>query len=290
VLSFAQQLIDAAAISVGSQHSASHQLGVRYGCEDLETLRKRLDVAGTLQQHQVGQLLTTIGSIGETTAAMLIATLRGLSALRKRECINRLCGACPSHKHSGKHQPKSSSLSPIGNRRLRRALWMPTLSAATQSNPWLIVFYRRLIQRGKPHKVALCAAMRKLLAAIYSVAKYRRPFVPFLNPQSAVRLDYEKARSATRYLISGCLLEKVHQNLQSLADRVRVVVGYCVHFRQPPHGVGGFAKVSNWKARKYFLKPCQCLSFFLTHLFLLLKTMLLAQPRAIQRTEPSGLF
>jgi hypothetical protein len=24
---------------------------------------------------------------------------------------------------------------------------MPTLSAATQSNPWLMVFYRRLIQR-----------------------------------------------------------------------------------------------------------------------------------------------
>jgi hypothetical protein len=41
---------------------------------------------------------------------------------------------------------------------------MPTLSAATQSNPWLKVFYRRLIERGKPHKVALCAAMRKLLA------------------------------------------------------------------------------------------------------------------------------
>lgn len=70
---------------------------------------------------------------------------------------------------------------------------MPTLSAATQSNPWLMVFYRRLIQRGKPHKVALCAAMRKLLAAVYSVAKYRRPFVPFLNPQSALRVNYEKA-------------------------------------------------------------------------------------------------
>lgn len=38
----AQQLIDAAAISVGSQHSPSHQIGVRYACEDLETLRKRL--------------------------------------------------------------------------------------------------------------------------------------------------------------------------------------------------------------------------------------------------------
>ena len=58
---------------------------------------------------------------------------------------------------------------------------------------WLMVSYRRLIKRGKPHKVALCAAMRKLLAAIYSVAKYRRPFVPFLSPRSAVRVDYEKA-------------------------------------------------------------------------------------------------
>ena len=194
----AQQLIDAAAISVGSQHSPGHQHGVRYACEDLEILRKRLkrldgEVAGTLQQHQVGQLLTTIGGIGETTAAMLIAELGDPARFASAAALTAYVGLCPGHKHSGKHQPKSSALSPIGNRRLRRALWMPTLSAATQSNPWLMVFYRRLIQRGKPHKVALCAAMRKLLAAIYSVAKYRRPFVPFLNPQSAVRLDYEKA-------------------------------------------------------------------------------------------------
>jgi hypothetical protein len=40
-------------------------------------------------------------------------------------------------------------------------------------------FYRRLIERGKPHKVALVAGMRKLLAAVYSVAKHRRVFVPF---------------------------------------------------------------------------------------------------------------
>jgi hypothetical protein len=35
-------------------------------------------------------------------------------------------GLCPGHKHSGKHQPKSSSLTPISNRRIRQALWMPT--------------------------------------------------------------------------------------------------------------------------------------------------------------------
>jgi len=194
----AQQLIDAAACSVGSQHSPSHQLGVRYACEDLETLRKRLkrldgEVAGSLKQHQVGQLLTTIGGIGDTTAAMIIAELGDPARFESAAALAAYVGVCPAHKHSGKHQPKSSSLTPFGNRRLRRALWMPTLGAATQNNPWLMIFYRRLIERGKPHKVALCAAMRKLLAAIYSVAKHRRPFSPDLNRQSQLRIGYENA-------------------------------------------------------------------------------------------------
>jgi transposase len=42
-------------------------------------------------------------------------------------------------------------------------------------------FYRRLVERGKPHQIALVAAMRKLLTAIYSVAKHRRPVEPFVS-------------------------------------------------------------------------------------------------------------
>jgi hypothetical protein len=59
---------------------------------------------------------------------------------------------------------------------------MPTLSAV-RCNPWLRTYYERLIARGKLRKVALVAAMRKLLTAIYSVAKHRRAFVPHLTPQ-----------------------------------------------------------------------------------------------------------
>jgi transposase len=55
---------------------------------------------------------------------------------------------------------------------------MPTLAAVTRCDPWLQSFYRRLVAHGKPHKVALVAATRKLLAAVYSVAKKRRAFVP----------------------------------------------------------------------------------------------------------------
>jgi transposase len=74
---------------------------------------------------------------------------------------------------------------PLGNARLRRALWMPTLSAV-RVNPWLRAYYQRLRAAGKPAKVALVAVMRKLLAAVYSVAKHRRPFtLPPVSPPVA---------------------------------------------------------------------------------------------------------
>jgi len=52
---------------------------------------------------------------------------------------------------------------------------MPTLTAV-RKNPWLRGHYLRLRARGKLPKVALVACMHKLLSAIYSLAKHRRPF------------------------------------------------------------------------------------------------------------------
>jgi transposase len=72
----------------------------------------------------------------------------------------------------------------VGNARLRKALWMVVLNAV-RWNPWLRQYYERLRAAGKPGKVAVIAAMRKLLAAVWSVAKHRRPFVPKLTFQVA---------------------------------------------------------------------------------------------------------
>ena len=63
----------------------------------------------------------------------------------------------------------------MGNARLRRALWMPVVGAVRR-NAWLKPFFDGLIARGKPPKLALVAAMRKLLQAAYSVTKNRKPF------------------------------------------------------------------------------------------------------------------
>jgi hypothetical protein len=63
-------------------------------------------------------------------------------------------------------------------------------------NPWLLAYYQRLRAAGKRPKVAMIAAMHKLLAAIYSIAVRRRPsFYNFLRKQGSGAARY-KSRHA----------------------------------------------------------------------------------------------
>lgn len=184
----AQRLITGAASSVGAHHGEPYRLQVRYACEDLDVLRRRLksldaDIERQLAEHEVGTLLTTIDGIGPLTAALLIAELGDPAEFKSADALASYVGLTPALRQSGKKTTMRARISHIGNARLRARLWMPTIVAVTY-NPWLRAFYLRLRSRGKPAKVALVASMRKLLAAIYSVARARKPFVPILTPGS----------------------------------------------------------------------------------------------------------
>lgn len=181
----AAQLIDAAQRSVGRHHSEPYRMQVRFTCEDLDTLRRRLrslehDIDGKLAEHEVGSLLTTIDGIGPQTAARLIATLGDPAEFRSAAALAAYVGVIPGLKQSGKKRGTRASMTPLGNAQLRAALWMPTLTAVRR-NPWLKAYYDALRARGKLPKVALVACMHKLLLAVYSVAKHRKPFVPRLS-------------------------------------------------------------------------------------------------------------
>jgi transposase len=180
----ARALFEAAHNSVGSHHSEPYCLRVQYACEDLDLLRRRLkelgrDIQHQLEQHQVGKLLTTIDGIGPLSAACLIAELGDPARFRSASAIASYVGVAPRLRQSGKKRFSGGPTIQLGNARLRKALWMPILNAV-RCNPWLRAFYERLRAAGKPPKVALIAAMRKLLAAVWSVATHRRPFVPRL--------------------------------------------------------------------------------------------------------------
>lgn len=182
----AQALVRAAKDSVGQHHGPAYRIQVRYLCDDIDTLRARIkdidrDIESTLRTHEVGSLLTTIDGVGPQTAARLVAELGDPARFRDANALASFVGVVPATSHSGKHRPLRAGLSPLGHARLRRSLWMPTLTAV-RKNPWLRAHYERLRANGKLPKVALVAAMRKLLHAVYSVAKNRRPFTPLLPP------------------------------------------------------------------------------------------------------------
>jgi transposase len=188
-LDLARTLIEAARRSVGQHHSAAYRVQVRYACDDLDVLRRRLraldrDIEHTLREHEVGRLLTTIDGIGPHTAACLIAEVGDPALFKSAGSLAAYVGAIPGLKQSGNRSHTRAGLTSIGNARLRAALWMPTLTAV-RFNPWLRAHYQRLRARGKLPKVALVACMHKPLFAIYAVAKHRRPFIPTLDAPRA---------------------------------------------------------------------------------------------------------
>lgn len=185
----AQQLVDAAKRSVGQHHGPAYTLQARHICQDLDLWRRRLadierDIEGLLDSHEVGKLLLTIEGIGPQSAARVIAAVGDPARFRSAAAFAAYVGVVPGLRQSGKQTRARAGIAPHGNARLRMALWMPVLGAVRR-NPWLRAFYERLRATGKPPKLALVAAMRKLLHAIYSVAKNRKPFAAAMEQARA---------------------------------------------------------------------------------------------------------
>jgi transposase len=180
----AKGLVEAAKVSVGRHHGPAYRVQVRFACEDIDLLRRRLreldaDIERTLGDHEVGSLLTTIDGIGPTTAARLVAEFGDIAAFPDAAAMAAYVGCVPGLRQSGKRLATRAGLTPHGSARLRTKLWMPTLTAV-RKNAWLRAYYEGLRARGKLPKVALVASMRKLLVAVHYVAKNRKPFVPIL--------------------------------------------------------------------------------------------------------------
>src|SRR5262245_25774410 len=145
----AAALIAAAAGSVGRHHGEVYCIQVRYSCEDLDVLRRRLrdlerDIDRLLEQHEIGRLLTTIDGIGPQTSARLVATFGDFSNFPSAKALASYVGAVPALKQSGKRTFQRASLTPIGAARLRAKLWMPVHTAVRQIT-WLSDYYDRVL-------------------------------------------------------------------------------------------------------------------------------------------------
>ena len=86
-----------------------------------------------LEAHQVGRMLTTIASIGHCPplASSPNSTTRPASTLLAHSQV--MCIALRL-RQSGKRQFAKAGMIPLGSAGLRRARWMPTLSATAATS------------------------------------------------------------------------------------------------------------------------------------------------------------
>jgi transposase len=121
--------------------------------------------------HARFKALVEVQGVGAITASALLATLPELGTLRKNQAA-ALAGLAPFNHDSGSFRGVRSIRG--GRQAVRNALFMAPFTAS-RANPVSKVLYQRLLARGKAHKVALVAVMRKLLIYLNSLLKKLSP-------------------------------------------------------------------------------------------------------------------
>ena len=168
-----RQLVD----MLSAEHNrltTSHQAARRSITAVIKALQRQLDdieakMAAHVNQHHadLAELLDSAKGIGPHTIASLIGELPELGRLSNRQ-ISKLVGVAPLNRDSGAQRGRRTIFG--GRAALRRALYMPTLVATTH-NPVIRAFYQRLVAAGKPKKLAIVAAMRKLLTILNAMVR-----------------------------------------------------------------------------------------------------------------------
>lgn len=131
-------------------------------------------IAGDEALRRRNELLRSIPGFGPVTASVLITDMPELGSLNRRQ-VASLAGLAPHPNQSG----TSSHGDHIGGGRacVRTALYMAAVSAI-RCNPRYKADYQHLLEAGKPSKVAVVAAARKLAVLANTIIKANSPWSP----------------------------------------------------------------------------------------------------------------
>ena len=135
-----------------------------------EAIADAIEADATLARRAA--LLRTIPGVGAVTAATLVAELPELGLTGNKQ-IAALTGVAPMNRDSGMSRGQAHIAG--GRMSARCCLYMATI-VAIRCNSAIRPFYKRLREQGKPPKVAIVAAMRKLITVANSMLTYDRPW------------------------------------------------------------------------------------------------------------------
>ena len=154
---------------MGKNLEVSYRRIIRYLDAEIERMEKQLSrhVEQQAEWSEKQAILKSAPGVGNTLVYTLLADLPELGELTNNE-ISKLVGVAPMNRDSGKKRGKRRIQG--GRASVRTVLYMATLSA-TQYNPVIRAFYRKLLAQGKHKKVALTACMRKFITILNTMVK-----------------------------------------------------------------------------------------------------------------------
>jgi transposase len=135
----------------------------------LEEIERRIQQLLSRQQElaALAERLRQVRGVGAVSAARLRASIPELGQLN-RKAISKLVGVSPLNRDSGCWRGRRTTWG--GRAAARTALYMATL-VAVRHEPALKHRYERLLEAGKPKKVALVACMRSLLTRLNAMLR-----------------------------------------------------------------------------------------------------------------------
>ncbi len=138
--------------------------------EAVRLIRKQPTLNGVFQR------LTSVKGIADVSAVQILPELLILPAdMTARQWVAH-AGLDPREHQSGSSIDHPRRISKVGNKAIRRALYMPAL-VAVRFEPRVKAYYEELIGRGKKPLQAIVAVMRKLLHAIHGMIKNNEDFI-----------------------------------------------------------------------------------------------------------------
>jgi len=151
------------------KHIAWLEEALRRANDDIDTA-----VRNSPAWREQEDLLRSFPGIGPVSARTVLGELPELGALNRKK-IAALVGVAPLNRDSGTLQGTRTCWG--GRANVRQVLYMATI-AAVRCNPVIRRVYLALRARGKKHKVALVACMRKVLTILTAMVRDQRRWSP----------------------------------------------------------------------------------------------------------------
>jgi transposase len=137
-------------------------------------------------------LLETIPGVGADSAATYMAFIQDIRRFPTIEQFRQWTGMVPSSKQSGESQSKGLRLTQAGPNLIKATLYLNANVMRQWDVQLAAIYYKQMVDYGKHHTQAVCAAASHLANRIYAILSQQRPFL--LRDEHDLPIDKLSAR------------------------------------------------------------------------------------------------